>query len=214
MIADIKTLGLKSCYVFKETRIPTSHKRHDIRQQLGQIIAPALCDLESQQLINGFHYIVHKHIDLRLSCGNWPLHESRIRDVLVTHSIPPDLEDWGPMPSERYGGEIGVLLCYNNLEFNSRLCLALAQLMYETDDEKTRESQEKLCPHQWVHYLCNQFGYNNLEQIMFELDDALLWLRSIVISNPDNRQVSLQARAIIDRFKETALRFEQDFLDY
>jgi hypothetical protein len=118
-------------------------------------------DLESQKLSNGFHHLIHEDIDLRLSCEDWPKHESKIKEVLSIHSISLDLKDWA-MPPEQYGGEIGVLLCYNNLEFNSRLSLALVELIVGTEDISLKESQERLCPHQWVHYLCNQFGYLNL----------------------------------------------------
>lgn len=213
MSVDIKTLGLKTNYDFKETRISTSHEKDDVRRQLRQIIAPAIRALELERLIDGFHHIVHEHIDLRLSCGDWSQQGYRIREVLAKHSIPPDLKDWGPMPYERYGGKIGVLLCYNNLEFNSRLCLALAELMGETDDETTQQMQEMLCPHQWVHYLCNQFGYNNLHQIMFELDDALRWLRSLIARNTDDPQIHKVARSILDRFREALDHFEQGSLN-
>jgi hypothetical protein len=181
MSTNIEAFGLKSSYTFKETHIPTSHKRDDIHRILRELVAPTVRDLESEKLINGFHYIVHKEIDLRLSSHDWSQHEARIREVLAAHSISPDLEefqDCHEMPREQYGGETAVLLCYNNLEFNSRLCLALVELVSHTSDKTIREKQQNLCPHQWVHYLCNQAGYLNLDQVKFELNDALIWLES------------------------------------
>jgi hypothetical protein len=176
---NFETIGLKSRYVFKETHLDTSHEIDDIRAKLRRFVAPAIRDLESQKLINGFHYIVHASIDLRISSSDWAQQLPGIRGVLADHSISPDLQDWkdaDAMPPARYGGSDGVLLCYNNLEFNSRLCLALIELMSETDSDDVREAQEKLCPHQWLHYLCNQFGCLNLDQIGFELKDASDWL--------------------------------------
>ena len=208
MSVDIRTLGLKSIYVFKETHISTSHARHDIHEKLRQVVSPVIRDLESEGLINGFHHIIHKDIDLRLSCHDWQQYEPRIREVLRIHTISTDLKDWGPMPLESYGGETGVLLCYNNLEFNSRLSLALIELIHETDDESIQEAQHALCPHQWVHYLCNQFGYLNPDQILFELNDAFVWLQTLVTKNPGNRQIISFAADTLTKFKQAATQFE------
>ena len=182
-----ESLGLKTRYSFKETHVPTSRQKDHILQQLRGIVAPAVTELEERRLINGFHHIVHTDIDLRLSCEDWAVHGSEIGAVLVRHSIDAGLKDWGPMPPERYGGPLGVLLCYNNLEFNSRLCLALAEVMHGAADAPTLTSQRDLCPHQWVHYLCNQSGCLNAEQILFEVNDAFRWLQALIGDglNPD-----------------------------
>ncbi len=208
MAADISALGLKTCYAFKETHIPTSGERRDIHQALGKVIAPAIRDLEYHKLINGFHHTIHKDIDLRLSCEDWPECESTIKELLSIYLISPDLKDWS-MPPEKYGGDIGVLLCYNNLESNSRLSLALVELIEETEDKSLTHAQERLCPHQWIHYLFNQFGYLNLDQIIFELNDAFVWLETIVDKYKGNPQVILSVRSIIDDIKKAADRFEK-----
>jgi hypothetical protein len=104
------------------------------------------------------------------------------------------------------------VLCYNNLEFNSRLCLALAELMNETRDPLTRRMQERLCPHQWVHYLCNQFGYLNWAQIEFEVNDALLWLESMIRGNQGNPQVHSNARRMATGLRDILDRFEDRWL--
>jgi hypothetical protein len=205
---NIKTLGLKSSYVFKETHITTSCERSDIHRVLKRSVAPAIRDLESEKLTNGFHYIVHENIDLRLSSDDWPQHESRIREVLAGHSIPTDIKDWELEPSECYGGETGVLLCYNNLESNSRLCLALVELIYETDNKTIRQKQEGLCPNQWVHYLCNQAGYLNFDQIRFELNDAFKWLESLVSRHGNDPQVHAKANEILMELRDAITRFE------
>ena len=212
MITNMETLGLKTSYCFKEAHIPTSHERYDIHKKLRELIAPTIRDLESRGLINGFHHIVHDFIDLRLSCDDWGRDEARIKEVLQSHSIPADLTGWGPMPADQYGGERGVLLCYNNLEFNSRLSLALIELINETDDEQTLQMQQNLCPHQWIHYLFNQIGILNLEQIEFEFNDAFVWLRSAVVRSGNNPQATSRAKGIIERFRKQATQFENDML--
>ena len=213
---NIETLGLKSSYMFKETQIPTSRKRHDIYQLLNKFVAPVIRDLEYKNLINGFHYIAHKNIDLRLSCNDWPKHEASIRKVLSAHSISPDLKDWktcDEMPPDNYGGKTGVLLCYNNLEFNSRLCLALVELMYETEDETIRKKQEALCPHQWIHYLFNQSGYLNLDQICLELNDAAIWLEKEMNNHAYVAQVRSEASEILKELRNVITRFDRTFME-
>ncbi len=212
---NIETLGLKASYVFKETHIPTSRERHDILRLLKQFVAPAIRDLESKNLINGFHHIVHKNIDLRLSSHDWLQHEASIREVLAANSISPDLEDFKDcveMPPENYGGKTGVLLCYNNLEFNSRLCLALVELMYETSDETIRKKQERLCPHQWVHYLFNQDGYLNLDQVRFELSDAVIWLEKWMNSHTFVQQVRADTTDILKELRNVITQLERTFM--
>lgn len=209
---DTEALGLRSSYTFKETHVSTTRDRHDVQEQLRRVIAPVVRQLESRRLIDGFHYIVHQQIDLRLSCNDWHDCEAPIRGVLSDHGIPSDLTDWALQPPEDYGGEIGILLCYNNLEYNSRLCLALAELIAETQDEVIRTRQEGLCPHQWLHYLCNQFGYLNLDQIAFEFNDAFVWLQTLLRSNPGNTQVAAMASALLARVRGAADQFEKDFL--
>lgn len=210
---NIEALGLKSSYVFKETHISTSHERNNIHRVLKKFVAPAIRDLESEKLISGFHHIVHKEIDLRLSSDDWNKNESKIKEVLAAHSISTDLEDWELMPSESYGGEIGVLLCYNNLESNSWLFLALVDLMDETNDKTIRQKQERLCPHQWFHYLCNQAGYNNFNQIRFELNDAFEWLESLVLTYGDDPTVHSITANILEEFRDAITRFEHRFMD-
>ena len=117
------------------------------------------------------------------------------------------------MPNEQYGGKTGVLLCYNNLEYNSRLSLALVELLSETNDQAIHQTQERLCPHQWVHYLCNQCGYLNQDQIVFELNDAFAWLGQLIDNNGGNPQVISWARNIIVKFRNAATQFEKDLLN-
>ncbi len=206
MNVNMATYGLKSKYTFKNTYIRTSRSRDDIHQKLRQIVAPAIRDLESKGLIDGFHYLVHEHIDLRLSCADWDQHESKIKQVLRDHSIPTDLADWELKP-EGHGGETGAVLSSNNLEFNSRLCLALLELINGTYDQRIRQEQEKLCPHYWVHYLCNQSGYLNPDQVKFEFEDAFIWLKELVRNCPE---LVPFARTVLGEVKRIATELEQN----
>ena len=208
---DIKILGLKSSYIFREARISLDGEK--IHTLLKDRVGPAVRELESSKLINGFHYIIHKDIDLRISSDAWPQYLCQIQKVLATFSIPPELREWKDgmeMPPEKYGGPTGVLLCYNNLEFNSRLCLALIELMSEAKDAAAQQSLMKLCPHQWVHYLCNQFGYLNLDQISFELNDAFCWLEVLLRQFPTIRDA---VRQLVDDHKTKIKEFEDGLLD-
>jgi len=204
---SIRAFGLKTCYVFKETQIPTSQRRDHIHQVLKRSVAPAIRDLESDELINGFHYIIHRNIDLRLSCDDWGKDKSKIQNVLALHSIPTPLRDWELQPPESYGGETGVLLCYNNLEFNSRLCLAWLEIMKGTKEEAIRE----LCPHQWVHYLFNQAGYLNLDQIQFELNDGFKWLKGAMQRSPGDSKLRGQVMEILRELEDKITDFTRKF---
>jgi hypothetical protein len=208
---DIRTLGLKSSYAFKETHVPSSLEGEKIRATLKDIVSPTIRDLESRQLINGFHYIVHSDVDIRISSSNWPQHLPAIKEVLENHSVPPDLNDWQMAP-DNYGGEIGVQLCYNNLEFNSRLCLALVQLMSETDNPAIDRNLAKLCPHQWVHYLCNQFGYLNRDQIIFEMNDSFVWLYDLMPTGRDDPDVTESVKEIMRQFEDATRKLKERFL--
>jgi len=50
-------------------------------------ILPAILELEHRGLINGFYFIMHEKLDLRLSCDSWEEKEQDIRTVLVNNGI-------------------------------------------------------------------------------------------------------------------------------
>ncbi|MBN1361918.1 MAG: hypothetical protein JW993_15080 [Sedimentisphaerales bacterium] len=206
---DITTLGLKQSYAFKETHIPSVLDGENIRACLRDKVAPAIRKLEAEGLINGFHHIIHEKMDLRLSSGNWSQHEQRIQGVLSAHSIPTELKDWQLLPIECYGGETGVSLCYNNLEFNRRLCMALVEASSETSDKAVRDKLMRLCPHRWVHYLCNQSGHLNMEQIVFELEDAFGWLCDFTSRNRHDPQASKIVSQVISQVETKIAAFRK-----
>lgn len=219
---NIRSLGLKTSYNFKQTHIPTSGSTKDKHQKLRDIVAPAIRDLESKSLINGFYHIIHQDIDLRLSCDDWAQHESEIKDVLDEHSISSDLELADNLGSARYGGFGGGLLTENNLELNSRLTLAIIELIHSTKDTATLNGLREQCPHQWIHHLCNQFGLNNFQEIGFYFNVALIWLLEILLRSQRDQSainkkmmdpsVVSEVRKIINTFKDLITNFENNFL--
>ena len=206
---------LRSQYVFKETRVPAAPRMQDIRQVLETVVAPAIRELEAKGLLDGFHYLRHTDIDIRLSCNDWPAKESAIQQVLEQYSIASNLVDWEGLSPDEYGGELGVILCYNNLEFNSRLCLPLLESIHEAaqQDNPLRDQLDRLSPHQWVHYLANQTGYGNMRQIAFELDDAFEWLRAMLAKQGDVADVKPAISQLLDKLSDAIGRFRCEQLD-
>lgn len=205
----LEKIGLKINYSFKEIHIPTNWQLSDIHSKLRYKVAPVIEALETKNLINGFHVIPHKDIDLRLSCFNWEANEPKIIELLNRYNISSRLTDWGPMPEKDYGGPQGVVLCYNNLEFNSRLILGFVQLLDETRDSDLRRSLDALCPHQWVHYLCIQSGKDNLCQAQFEIDDAFVWLRTVKNRGGQVPGITDKLRTIIESNRKQIAQFEE-----
>lgn len=198
---NIESLGLKAAYNFKQIQILTSGDLEDKRRKLIEIVAPAIRELESKSLINGFYYTIHQDIELRLSCENWEQNEAEIKGVLAKHSISADLEHGGNLWPDDYGGEGGAALTENNLELNSRLVLSIFELTSATDDEATLEMLDRQCPHQWMHHLCNQFGLNNLQESVFDFNSAMVWLETTVQNHMETPEIVTEVRKILDYFK-------------
>ncbi len=113
----------------------------------------------------------------------------------------------GLSPDE-YGGEVGVLLSYNSLEFNSRLCLCLLESIHALPEgDRLIYQLDKLSPHQWFHYLANQTGYLNIEQIKFELDDAFVWLNEMLDRYGDNQSIRSELCKLLDGFSDKIVKF-------
>jgi len=101
--------GLKKSYKFKEIYIPLD-KIDDFYNKVATQITPTIIELETLDLINGFHFILHQAIDLRLSCNDWNKNEKKIKEILKEHKLPENLKDCGSLSPEKYGGDIGVNL--------------------------------------------------------------------------------------------------------
>lgn len=216
MIRKLSDYGLKESYNFKQTHIPVDLNTTDTAKRIAEVhdriaahVSPVITELESLALINGFHFILHGSIDLRISSGDWDKNENRIKEVLRKHGISNDLENWGPMSPERYGGPVGVILCYNNLEFNSRLILALIDAQKHTDDIATKQCQERLVHNQWVHYLYIQYGLLNDVQVQLEFSDSLEWLMTIVSRDP--RSIGF-ANSVLDWMSQEITKLKNKLL--
>lgn len=208
---DMEGLGLKTAYNFKQICIPASGGSDDKRRLLIELVAPAIRELESKSLINGFYYTIQSDIDLRLSCENWEQYEEEIAEVLGTHSIQTDLEHGGNLWPDDFGGEEGAALTENNLELNSRLVLSMLEVVRATDDEATLEALDRQCPHQWMHNLCNQYGLNNLQESVFDFNNAMVWLETTMQNHSETPEIVSEVRKILDYIKGRTALFEDTF---
>ncbi len=207
----IESLGLKSEYIFKQARIPTSGDAGDMRHRLITVVAPAIRELEAKSLINGFYHVIHDDIDLSLSCGDWEENETAIKEVLSRHAISTELVNGGNLYPDDYGGDAGAALTENNLELNSRLVLLMLEVINGTDDESMLELLDRQCPHQWIHQLCNQFGLNNLQESVFDFNNAMVWLETIMRNNMETPEIVSEVRRILDYFKGRLGMFEDTY---
>ena len=201
--------GLKDTFDFKEIHFPTTSELTDIHSIIRKKVGPLIFDLENKKLINSYHFILHKDIDLRLSTFDWISNEPKIKDILCLHNIDDNLQIWGPMPPNKYGSEIGVNLCYNNLEYNSRLICALIELHHLTDDLALKKTQEYFIYNQWVHYLYVQYGIKNHIQVQYEFQDALNWLETFVQNNKSKPRIKELANQILDKMLEMTNDFKK-----
>jgi hypothetical protein len=106
------------------------------------------------------------------------------------------------MPDREYGGTEAVDLCYNDLEFNSRLILSWVNLMaLDVANDNFSILQNKY-PSQWIHYICIQSGLDNLEQARFEFHDAINWLHNVKMRNTDNPNIKKAIVGILQDAKQ------------
>ncbi len=208
MLRKLLDYGLKKSYDFKEIHVPINHEIADVHDKIFNYISPAIIELEALKLINGFHFILHKSIDFRISAEDWNKNEKEIKKILRKYKLSDDLKNLEPMPPEKYGGDIGVILCYNNLEFNSRLISALIDTRKHTDDINMKKLQEKLLYNQWVHYLYIQYGFTNDIQIRLEFIDSLNWLVTLVNNNPDAKDFAIK---VLDDFSNIINQLKNKF---
>lgn len=207
----MESLGLKPEYIFKQTRILTTGEVEDKRSKLIEMVAPAIRELEADGLINGFYYTLQQDIDLRLSCSDWAKSETEISDILAKYGIPSDLENGGNLWPDDFGGESGAALTENNLELNSRLIIAMLEVIRATEDETTLELLDRQCPHQWMHNLCNQFGLNNLQESVFDFNNAMVWMETTMQNHGEVPDIVAEVRKILDYFKGRLGLFEDTY---
>lgn len=208
---EVIALGLKP-QNFREVKIPYNGK-DDYLRIIIEVIAPLIEELERKKLIDGFHYIMHQELDLRISI---PYHENvqEVDDVLKTRSLSSFNRPWTMENSEpeHYGGEIGVHLIYEYLEFWSRLIIKLlkAEKLIDSEFKEPIKSQVskglKRLTSNVVHYTYLQQGIGNVEQVNQSLIDTANWVetvrRNFLRSNP-----SQETAQKINTFSDETLQF-------
>ena len=180
----IEPFGFKTRYNFRQTQIDVDEEAKSAGMSLTVVdelsgvlhfvirtkVLPAILELEHRGLINGFYFIMHEKLDLRLSCDSWEQKEQDIRMVLTNHGISPELVHYSGLKQDDFNN-----LDDNNLEMNSRFVLAYLAI-WDRAGEEERNRMSRAVPGRWVHYLYNQFGYINLVEAISKFDSAFFQL--------------------------------------
>jgi hypothetical protein len=180
----IEQFGFKTRYSFRQTQIDVDEEAKNAGLSLTGVdelpnvlhfvirtkVMPAILELERPELINGFYFIMHEKLDLRLSCESWEEKEQDIKAVLVKHGISPQLVHYKGLKEDDFKN-----LDDNNLEMNSRLVLAYLAI-WERASQEERNHMSRAAPARWIHYLYNQFGYANLLEGISKFDSAFFQL--------------------------------------
>ena len=130
----IEQFGFKTRYHFRQTQIDVDEEAKNAGMSLADLdqlpsvlhfvirtkVLPAILELENRELINGFYFIMHEKLDLRLSCDSWEEKEQEIRTVLTNNGISPELVHYKGLKDDDFEN-----LDDNNLEMNSRFCIGL-----------------------------------------------------------------------------------------
>ena len=180
----IEQFGFKTRYNFRQTQIDVDEEAKNAGMSLVGVddlagvlhfvirtkILPAIMELEHRELINGFYFIMHEKLDLRLSCNSWEEKEQDIRIVLTKRGISPELVHYKGLKDDDFKN-----LDDNNLEMNSRFVLAYL-CIWDRAGEEDRNQMSRAVPGRWIHYLYNQFGYINLVEAISKFDSAFFQL--------------------------------------
>jgi hypothetical protein len=180
----IEQFGFKTRYNFRQAQIDVNEEARNAGMSLASLeelsnilhlviktkVLPAILELERRELINGFYFITHEKLDLRLSCDSWKKKEQDIRVVLANNGISPELTHYSGLKDDDFKN-----LDDNNLEMNSRFVLAYLSI-WDRATEEDRIQMAKAVPHRWIHYLYNQFGYINLVEATSKFDSAFFQL--------------------------------------
>jgi len=180
----IEPFGFKTRYHFRQTQIDVDEEAKNAGMSLAGVdelpevlhfvirtkVLPAILDLEHRELINGFYFIIHEKLDLRLSCDSWEEKEQDIRMVLTNNGISPELVHYKGLKHDDFKN-----LDDNNLEMNSRFVLAYLSI-WDRANQEDRNQMSRAVPGRWIHYLYNQFGYINLVEAISKFDSAFFQL--------------------------------------
>lgn len=214
--------GLKGSYKFKEVHIPVPSvsETSEVHSVLYFQVLGAVRELEYLGLINGFHFIVHKDVDLRLSTPDWRKNVTSIKSILERYDIPSELENWGPLPRSTYGGKYGEVLCYNSLELNSRMILGFLEARrLEFRRPEVFNTLDWLVVSQLSHYLYYQYGLVGTQEIDTLFEVYVIRLRALlrnVLNRWDEGEVSegeftRYLNGITGRMVWSAKRVKADF---
>ena len=180
----IEQFGFKTRYHFRQAQIDVDDEARKAGLPLTDLdqlpdvlhfvirtkVLPAILELEHRELINGFYFIMHEKLDLRLSCDSWEEMEQDIRAVLKKNGISPELVHYKGLKEDDFKN-----LDDNNLETNSRFVLVYLSIWDRASDEERRH-MSRAAPARWIHYLYNQFGYTNLAEGISKFDSAFFQL--------------------------------------
>jgi hypothetical protein len=180
----IEQFGFKTQYNFRQTQIDVNKEAKNAGMTLASVdelanvlhfvistkVSPAILELERRELINGFYFIMHQKLDLRLSCDSWEKKEQDIRTVLTKNGISPELVYYSGLKEDDLSN-----LDDNDLETNSRFVLAYLAI-WDRAGEEERKQMFRAVPARWIHYLYNQFGYINLAEAVNKFDSAFFQL--------------------------------------
>jgi hypothetical protein len=180
----IEQFGFKTQYNFRQTQIDVNAEAKNAGMSLASVdelpdvlhfvirtkVLPAILELERRELINGFYFIMHEKLDLRLSCDSWEKKEQDIRTVLTRNSISPELVFYSGLTEDDFRN-----LDDNDLEVNSRFVLAYLAI-WDRAGQEERHQMSRAVPARWIHYLYNQFGYINLAEAIDKFNSAFFQL--------------------------------------
>jgi hypothetical protein len=214
----IEQFGFKTRYNFRQTQIDVNEEAKNAGMSLNSLeelpnvlyfvistkVSPAILELERRELINGFYFIMHQKLDLRLSCDAWEEKEQDIRTVLTKNGISPELVHYSGLKEDDFSN-----LDDNNLETNSRFVLAYSAI-WDRASQEERNQMSRAVPARWIHYLYNQFGYINLAEALDKFNSAFFQLEQGYRLGQCDRERFLQILEEVKARAEARLRQVQN----
>ena len=136
-------------------------------------VYPAIDELRHANLIYGYDFLTHPDFDLRMWLSDGA-DVAAIRHILARHGLQ---QGWRP-EEDAAPAEVG--------EERRRLLRILNLLAEVTRELITSEDPENSFVYA-VHYLGNQMGMNNLQEVRSHIEQAAAWLDT-VMSPPKPRE--------------------------
>jgi len=169
---------------FFDGEIATMH-----RSMLLHTVVPIINELVERKLIEEFHYLFHKGIDLRLKLKEEDVVE--VNKIIEKFGVMGELENWEGS-SEVSRANLTALCVFS--------FLVLLDLEVSNDPVWKKENSLSL----WMHYLCNSYGITNLAEAelsftrsLSQLEIATYYTKAIT---PKNERGTLRwMKLCIDR---------------